>query len=227
MRQRVFDCAQAVFQLRSISAKFLSQRQRSGVHEMCPSNLDHFHEFLAFGFQRIFQLFDSGDGFFGKQFVRRDVHGGREGIVRRLRLVYIVVRMQKLFLIRQRTPFDYVSTVGNHLVRVHIALRAAACLPYDQWELVAEFVGENLVANLSNKFCLFLRQHFQFGVGTRSRLFQVGESFDNFLWHTIDVACDFEILDTALRLSAPVNVGGNFNLAHCVFFDSVFHLDSY
>ena len=57
---------------------------------------------------------------------RRNVHRGRECVVRRLGHVDIVVRVQQL------CARDLIAAVGDDLVGVHIGLRAAARLPHYQ-----------------------------------------------------------------------------------------------
>ena len=52
------------------------------------------------------------------------MHGGREGVVGRLRLIDVVVGVQNLLRVQKRTSAQHVATVGNHLIDVHVALGA-------------------------------------------------------------------------------------------------------
>lgn len=60
-------------------------------------------------------------------------------------------------------------------------------------------------------------------VGEGCCFFQKREGADDLEGHPVRVAGDFEVLDGALGLCAPVHVGGHLHLAHGVFFDAVFH----
>ena len=54
---------------------------------------------------------------------RRNVHRGREGVVRTLGLIAVIVRVQQLL------ARNFVSAVCNDFVHVHVGLGAAAGLP--------------------------------------------------------------------------------------------------
>ena len=87
------------------------------------------------------------------------MHSRREGVVRRLRLVYVVVRMNLFLLVHQVAAQQHVRTVSYHLVHVHVRLRAGTCLPYYQGELFVELTSQYLIANFADDVGLVLRQH--------------------------------------------------------------------
>ena len=58
-------------------------------------------------------------------------------------------------------------------------------------------------------------------IGQRRRLLENSEGVDDFARHGL--ATDFEILQAALGLRAPIFIVGHLNLAHRVFFNAVFH----
>ena len=65
---------------------------------------------------------------------RRDVHGGRDAVVRRLAHVDVIVRMHRRFRAELAAERD-IGGVGDHLVDVHVGLRAGAGLPDQQREM--------------------------------------------------------------------------------------------
>ena len=69
------------------------------------------------------QCVERGQKFIFQSEDRRNVHRGREGVVRALGLVAVIVRVQQLF------ARNFVAAVCNDLVHVHVGLGAAAGLP--------------------------------------------------------------------------------------------------
>ncbi len=78
-----------------------------------------------------------------------DIHGRREGVVRRLGHVDVVVGMNRRFA-SERSAGDLAATVGDHFVHVHVKLRAAAGHPYVQGEHVMVLTREDFVADLND-----------------------------------------------------------------------------
>ena len=73
-----------------------------------------------------------------------DVHGGREGVVARLAHVHVVVGMDgRLGAHLAAEQLD--GAVRDHLVHIHVGLRAAARLEDDQREVLGESAGDDLV----------------------------------------------------------------------------------
>ena len=144
-----------------------------------------------------------------------DVHGGGEGVVRRLRHVDVVVGMDRL-LGSDFAAGDFDGAVGDDLVDVHVGLRAAAGLPDAQRELVGEFAGDDFVGGLDDELGLVGGKLAEILIHERGGLFQDGEGADQLGRH--GVAADIEVMQRALRLRAPVNVRGNFDCAHAVGF---------
>ena len=81
------------------------------------------------------------------------VHRGWERVVGRLRHVDVVVGMDRL-LAAQRLAGDLGAAVGDHLVDVHVELRAAAGHPDVQRKLVVVLAFENLVADRDDQVLL-------------------------------------------------------------------------
>ena len=72
------------------------------------------------------------------------MHRGREGVVRALRLVDMVVRMKELF------PGDFVSAIGDDFVYIHVRLRSASCLKNHQRKIPLQLSLCNLIADTAD-----------------------------------------------------------------------------
>ncbi len=209
-------------ELRGVARKLLPERQWRSVHEVGAANFNYVFEFLGFGLQRVAKFGNAGNGQFGQNLVGRNVHGRRKGVVGRLRLIDVVVGVQEFLLVRKVAAVRNVAPVGDDLIGVHVRLRTRTRLPHNQRKLVVELSVQNFVADFSDQFGFFFIQNPGFGVGERGGFFEVGEGFDDFLGHLVDVLGDGEVLDRALRLRAPIHVGGYLYLAHGVFFYAIF-----
>ena len=79
----------------------------------------------------------------------RNVHGCREGIVRRLPHVDMVVWVNRFFAaFFAAQQFD--GAIGNHLIHIHIGLCARTRLPHHQWKLVVPFACLNFLRHAHN-----------------------------------------------------------------------------
>ena len=144
-----------------------------------------------------------------------DVHGGREGVVRALRHVRMVVRMENFL------PCDLVAAVRDDLVDVHIGLRAAARLPYSEREVGGELAVEDFITCLADGGEPLLVQFAECVVGDGGRLFQDAECVDDLGGHLLDA--DGEVFEAALRLRRPVLVCGDFDLAEGIMLNAILH----
>ncbi len=102
------------------------------------------------------------------------MHSRRKRVVRRLRHIHIVIRMNRL-LAAQNAGGDLNRAVRDHLIRVHIGLRAAAGLPDVQWEVLIQFSGDHFICGLHDQLGLFRRELAQILVHQRRGLFQDSE----------------------------------------------------
>ena len=173
-------------------------------------------------FQRRYQLVDRGKQLILYDKHRRDVHGRRERVVRRLAHVDVVVGMKRFF---QRIPRQLCPAPCDDLVRVHIGLRTGARLPYDKRKMIVQRTGYHLVAGGGYGRKLRLRHalRLQRMVGHRARFFQNTERMRDFTRHRLDADAYLEILMASLSLSPPVFVGRHFHLAHRIMFHTIFH----
>src|SRR5205085_9930803 len=127
-----------------VAGEFLPQGERHRVHQVSAADLDDGGELGGLGGERVAQRLGGR-----QQAVRHlldggDVHGGGEGVVGRLRLVDVVVGLDRL-LAAHLTAGQLDGPVGDHLVGVHVGLRAAAGLPDAQREVAVELAGDDLV----------------------------------------------------------------------------------
>src|SRR5258708_2005481 len=219
----IFDCPQAVVQLRDITTEFLSQGEGGGIHKMSAPDLNDLTELLAFCGQGVTQLLDAGDGGLHQHFIGRDVHGRREGIVGRLRFVDVVVGVQGLFLVRQLAASEHMSPVSDYFIYIHITLGAAACLPDDEGEPGVQFAIQYFVTDLADEVRFFFGENAGFQVGEGRCFLQVGKGADDLFRHPVDVLCDLEVLYAALGLCSVIGVDRYFDFAHRIFFYPVFH----
>ncbi len=151
-----FDALNRLIELGDIPGEFLPKRQRNGVHQMGPADFDDRFKFLLFDDQRIPQLLHARDQPMGDLLDGGNVHGCRERVVGRLGHVDIVVRMHRGF--RPHHPVrEFDGPVGDHLVDVHVRLRAAAGLPDPQGKMVVEFTRDHLICRLADEFHLCSR----------------------------------------------------------------------
>src|SRR5882762_1454002 len=97
-------------------------------------DLDYVFENLRFAVQRVAQLSYRWNQLSFELLGRRDVHGGGEGVVRRLRQVDVIVGMDGLLAAECATR-ELDGAIGDHLVGIHVGLRAAAGLPDAQWKV--------------------------------------------------------------------------------------------
>ena len=95
MRKRGHNVRDAVLELGYVAREFLAQGQGRRVLQVGTANLDDVIEGFRLGHERISQLLDRGNQFVMQCRDGRDVHRGREHVVRGLALVDIVVGMHE------------------------------------------------------------------------------------------------------------------------------------
>jgi hypothetical protein len=209
-----------VFELGDVAGKFLFQRQRGGVLQMGAADLDDAAERGGFFLQRRAQRAQRRQELPGNAGSRRDMHRGGEDVVGRLAEIDLVIRMHQPFR-TAHTAEQFRSAVGEHLVHVHVALRAGTGLPYRQYELPVMLACQYFIRRLHDSAGLFLVQQSQIAVDQRSGTFHRRQREDDFLRHPL--GRDMEILQRALRLRAPQPFRRNFDDAEGIAFCSAGH----
>jgi hypothetical protein len=200
-RQRLFDAGDAVFDLLGVAGKFLAQRQRCGVLGVGAPDLDDGSPGLGFVVERIAQLLQRRDQPVHDLFRRRDMHRRGIGIVRRLAHVDVIVGMDRLF--RAQLAAEHLDrAVRNHLVGVHVGLRARAGLPHDEGEMVVKLAFQHLLRRRHNRFAdrrvELAEVHIGFGRGALDD----AERPDN--RRRLLLPADLEIVARAFGLGAPI-----------------------
>ena len=79
------------------------------------------------------------------------MHTGREGVVRGLGFIYIIIWRQHFFPFSDLSPGKLLGAIGNDLVYIHIALRSASGLPDNKWKLVIMLSFEDFITDFCDK----------------------------------------------------------------------------
>src|ERR1700752_333466 len=124
------------------------------------------------------------------------------------------------FLAAHDAAGEFDRAIRDHLVGVHVGLRAAAGLPNAQRKVAVEFAFDHFVAGLDDQFGFVRRKFSEFLVDQRGGLFEYSECANHFARHAI--VADVEVVQRAFGLRAPVAVGGYLDGSHRVGFSSSF-----
>ena len=204
-RQRGADLLLGQVQLGHVARDFLAQRQRRGVLQVGATDLDDVVELGALGGQR------GAQGLQRRQQMVLDlnggghVHGGGEGIVGRLAAIDVVVRMD-LARFAALAAQQLGGAVGQHLVHVHIALRARAGLPHGRREFVRPLAGDHFVGGARDGIGDLRIQLAQVGVHLGGGALELRHRGDQRRGHLL--GRDREEMQRALGLGAPQVVLG-------------------
>ena len=108
---------------------------------------------------------------------------------------------------------------GQHFVGVHVGAGARAGLEHIHREVLHQILfGQQLVGSRTDGTGGCCRNLLQLLVGNGRGLFQVNQSADVRLWHT--VTADREVVDRTLGLSGVEGFSRYLKFAHAVFFNS-------
>ena len=194
-----------MLQLRQMARELVTQGQRGGIHQVgAPDLLDVgiFGDLLAVGGHHALQSRQRA----GHNADRSgDAHTRGEDVVGRLRLVDVVVGRQVERVVGELAAMQQLRAVGDHLVDVHVGLRARAGLPDVQRELVVPLAAGDLIDHAHDQVAFVLRQHAAVVVGTRGRLLGRRNAVDDFDGDVF--LADLEVLHRPLCLRAPQLVG--------------------
>src|SRR6516164_4731715 len=109
----------------------------------------------------------------------------------------------------ERRAGELATSIGDHLVNVHVELGAAAGHPDMQGKHVAVLTCQDLVACLNDQLVTFIIEPFAIVVRDGSGLLQGGIGSDHLARD--QVSPDAEMLERTLSLCTPQLVVGNFN----------------
>ena len=113
---------------------------------------------------------------------------------------------------------NLVATVCKHLVHVHVALGARACLPDLEREHVVVLAGQDFICCLADERGLLFCEAAELGICLGCRLLEEGEGMDDALGHRLRP--DPEVLVGALGLRSPEGPGRNLDLSHGIVLDA-------
>jgi hypothetical protein len=203
-------------QLMGVARPLLADGQRDGVLQVGAPDLDHVSPLLRLGCDRVPQRLDRREQTLVDRLDGGDVHRGGERVVRGLTEVHVVVGMHRL--LAAELPADQLDrAVADHLVDVHVGLRAGAGLPDVQREVLVQLPGDHLVGDPLDQLGLPSRQPSGAAVDDRGGLLDLAVGVVDGLGHP--VVADGEVDERPLGLRAPVLVGGHLDLAHRIGLD--------
>jgi hypothetical protein len=102
-------------------------------------------------------------------------------------------------------------TIGDHLVGVHVGLRAGTPLKYDQWKLTVPTAVDHLLCGAHDRVDFFFGMAV-FPVGQGRAFFQDAERADDWPAPPETVDSDGKVLVGPLGLRAPQMIGRNLDV---------------
>jgi hypothetical protein len=134
------------------------------------------------------------------------------GTVRGLAVIHIVVGMH--WLLRANHAAGQLNrAIGNHLVRVHVGLRARTCLKHDQRKLTVPTAVNHLLGGTHDQIDFFLRKLAQFPVGQGRTFLQDAERPDDRATPAETLDPDGEVEVRPLGLGPPQMIGRNLHVS--------------
>ena len=228
-RQRIqpvtcrFDDFASIIELRDPAGDNLAERDRRRVHQVRAADHHDVGKGVRLGSQRVAQCAHCRQELLVYQVDRRDVHHRRKRVVRRLPAVDIIVRMDR-FLRADYAARQLNRTVGDHLVRVHVRLRAGPGLEHDERKLGVQTTVDDLLRRAHDQRHLVGGQLAERAVGLSRAFLENPERANNRPSPAKPVDADRKVVDRALRLRAPQTIGRDADFAERVLLHTVgFH----
>ncbi len=215
--QRRLDPLDPERDLPRIARELVAQGQRGGVLRVRAADLDDVRPAFRLGLQHVAQSHQRGQQRSRHLAGAGDGDRAGHGVVGRLAHVDMVVGMDWAFgpqLAAQRQ----IGAVGDHLVGVHIALRARAGLPHHQREMIVEIAARDLLGRGDDGIGQPALEQPLRGVDPRRRRLDRAQRVDHRQRDAL--AANAEVLQAALRLCAPQPVCGDGDFAKGVGFDT-------
>ncbi|MGF6922016.1 GNAT superfamily N-acetyltransferase [Paraburkholderia sp. 40] len=189
-----------MLELRNIAREFLAERERRRVLQVRAADLDDVGERFRLAVERVAQRLQRGQQMLDDDIRGSHVHRGRKHVVRRLPAIHVIVRMH-LARFAALAAEQLARAVGDHLVQVHVGLRARAGLPDRQRKFVRMLAVDDLVGRLDDRAGLLLVEHTEAEVDLGGRALdhrERGDQLGRLLFRR-----NLEVLQRALRLRAP------------------------
>ena len=217
--QRRLDARNAILDLLRIAGEFLAERQRGRILRVRAADLDDLLPVDRLLLQRCVQVLEGREQVGRDLLGAGDVHRGRERIVRRLAHVHVVVRVNRL-LRAHHAAHHFDGAVRDHLVGVHVRLRARTRLPHDQREMIVQLAVDHFLRRCDDVLGQLRLQLAQLKVCFRRRtLHDAQRPHDR---GRLFFPTDLEVAERALRLRAPIPVCRHFDRAKGIGFGAVF-----
>ena len=194
---------------------FLADGQRHRILEMRAADLHDVRPAIRLPLDRLGELRRLRQQQRVDRLERGDVHCRREGVVRGLAHVDVVIGPDRM-LAAERAAQQLDRAVRDHLVDVHVRLGAGAGLPNKQRVVRVERAGDGLVGGAQDGVALPVGQPAGRGVDQRAGLLDHAIGVVDGLRH--EVAADVEMQQRTLGLRTPVAVGRNLHVAHGIEF---------
>ena len=133
------------------------------------------------------------------------MHGRRKDVVRALRPIYMVIRMNGYTFSPSDSYLD--SLFSNHFIHIHIKLRTATGHPHGQGKVSFQMTRQDFIASRFNGPSPHIIQVTQLIIRFGCRFFQISKDRDQLLGNFF--RADLEVFQTSLRLCSPKFVGRN------------------
>mmetsp|Transcript_12658 Transcript_12658/g.36826 ORF Transcript_12658/g.36826 Transcript_12658/m.36826 type:complete len:384 (+) Transcript_12658:265-1416(+) len=196
------DSVHAVLDLLCVPANFLPNGQRRGVLTMRAPDLDDGFVLGRLFLQRLQERFHAWHRHLDNHLGQADVHGSWEGIVARLSHVEVIIRVHRR-LAADDAIEDLDGSVGQHLVHVHVGLRARSCLERHQRELAIVLPTHDLVGRLRDGIRHLLLHLADFGMVEGAAFLHLRHGVHDLQRHFGFRSADWEVLQRTLRLASP------------------------
>ncbi len=147
----------------------------------------------------------------------RDMHRCREGVVRRLTTIHMIVRMHRLLAAEFPTgQFD--RAIRYHFVRIHVRLGARAGLEHHQRKVLIELAVNDFLRRPLDQAGHIRRQFAQLGVGARRGQFEDAQRTYHRALPAKARNPNREMMHRPLGLRPPVAIGRDRHTAHRIGF---------
>ena len=226
-----FDSVVSAFngqlELTSESAEFLTEGHRGRVGEVGASDFDDVFPLFSLSLEDIAALFESGNEAIFDLDGDGDVNRGREGVVRRLTAVDVIVRVNLLVHVETIVTGEFESAVRNDFVRVHVRRGARTGLIDVNREFLVKLTVSDFLARGEEGVELFLIKRgatlgktTELIVSFRSAKLDEAKRVDEL--RSDQTIGNREILNRALGLGAVISVFRERDFSHGVAFDTNF-----
>ncbi len=205
--------------LGGIAGEFLTQSEGSRVHGMGAADLDDFGELPGLPVERGVQPCQRRQQVPLDRERRGDMHGGRDRVVGRLAHIDVIVRMHRLFG-AEFAAERQIGGVGDHLVDVHVGLRAGTGLPHQQREMPVQPAVGDVLRHRDDRLRAAAVERTEIAVDLGGGALDQAERTHDLDRHAFRT--DAEIVQRALGLRAPQPVGGDSERPEGVAFNAGF-----